>query len=275
MNIAIVGLGLIGGSLAKAVKQFTSHLVIGMDIDPQVLAGALAAGAIDLVGSPDDLRHADLVLMALYPALSIDFIRQNADFFKPGALVVDCGGVKRQICAEIPPLAAVKGFTFAGGHPMAGREQGGFAHADPLLFQGASFIIVPCSAPADKLNAFTELILSLGFERTVFTTPEEHDDIIAYTSQLPHVLSVAYMFSPSCRAHRGFSAGSFKDVSRVALINERLWSELFIANHDPLIREIDILIDNLSQIKASIAAGNAGQLSTLLAQGRQIKQEVD
>ena len=275
MIIAIVGLGLIGGSLAKAIKLYTPHTVIGLDIDRAVLDAAISAGAIDQIGDPESLKTADMVFVALYPLQTINFIKENCDNFKKGAIVADCAGIKTQICAVIPEISAVKGFTFIGGHPMAGKEKGGFESSDALLFQGASFIVVPCDSTNDKVEAFTDLVSQLGFAQAVFASPEEHDSIIAYTSQLPHVLSTAYVLSPACLRHSGFSAGSFKDVSRVAMINERLWSELFIENKAPLAREIDLLIDNLSLLKERIVFGESEALKSLLAKGREIKRTAE
>lgn len=274
MKIAIVGLGLIGGSLAKAIKLYTSHTVMGLDIDPAVLSAAISAGAIDQTGTPESLSTADIVLVALYPRQSIDFITQNRRSFKKGTIVADCSGTKSAICATIPEIAAANDFYFIGGHPMAGKEKGGFESSDALLFQGASFIVVPCGCDNVKVKAFTDFIMLLGFSQTVTTSAQEHDSIIAYTSQLPHVLSTAYVLSPACRKHFGFSAGSFRDVSRVALINEQLWSQLFIENKLPLAQEIDLLIDNLALLKKHILSGEREELKQLLAKGRIIKQEV-
>lgn len=272
MNIAIVGLGLIGGSLAKAVKKNTEHNVIGIDIKEEVLSFAKSVGAIDEKGNIDDLKKADVVIICLYPDLVANFVLENKGKFKKGAIVTDAAGIKSKICAEL--YNHDFDFTFVGGHPMAGREVTGFENSLDDLFDGASYIFTP-KKEDDALAVLKQLAEEIGFAKCVVTTPEHHDEVIAYTSQIAHVLACAYVLSPRSRQHHGFSAGSFRDVSRVAKINETLWSQLFIDNSPALCSEIDTLVKNLEQIKEYIEKSDAEKLSEILRHGRIIKEEID
>ena len=270
-NVVIIGLGLIGGSLAKAFQKYSECSVSGMDRDPAVLEAALKSGAIDGVAGEKELREADILYLCLYPQADIDFIQAHGSQISPHCIVTDTCGIKREICAHLPQLAEQFGFTFVGGHPMAGKEQNGFAASDADLFDGASYILVPCGAPQRAVDTLKALAIELGFGGTVVTTPEHHDTMIAYTSQLPHVLACAYVMSPCCPQHNGFSAGSYRDVSRVARINEVLWTELFLDNADALTGELDILIDNITRISEAVKQRDADALRGLLRQGRLIK----
>lgn len=279
-TIVIVGLGLIGGSFAKAITHYTDHRVIGIDSNPAVMDSALEQGAIKHEGKPEDLAKADLVIMCLYPQLTISFMQQYAHLINPNAIVTDACGIKTSVCAELEALSDKHGFVYIGGHPMAGREKGGFDYSLTDLYKGASFIFTPCE---DKLEDerfvssfdwLKQLMLQIGFGRITITTPQEHDRIIAYTSQVPHVLACAYMFSPSCEQHSGYSAGSYKDVSRVALINEDLWSDAFLGNRPALIKEIDELISNLNLIRNAVEDNNYDELHDLLKKGRELKQRL-
>jgi prephenate dehydrogenase len=183
---------------------------------------------------------------------------------KKGALLMDACGTKRAVCAAAPQPARAHGFTFIGGHPMAGSHQSGFAHARAALFRGAPMILCPCGAAEDLLRRAENFFLELGFAKVIVTTPEEHDRRIAFTSQLPHVISNAYIKSPANSAHSGFSAGSYRDFSRVARLNVPLWSHLFLDNADCLGAELDFLIENLSAVRAALCAGDRDTLAALL-----------
>lgn len=158
---------------------------------------------------------------------------------------------------------------------MAGKEKNGFYESSAELFENASYIIVPCEASNTSVDIIKNIALEIGFSKIKFTTPEEHDSMIAFTSQIPHVLACAYVLSPQCKNHDGFSAGSYRDVSRVARINESLWSELFISNKEPLVKELDLLINNLNNIKNLIKNKEIEELQNILKQGRVIKEELD
>lgn len=270
-TVAIIGLGLIGASMAKTIRAKTRCRVLGADRDPDVLHKALLSGTIDAEATEEALAQADLVFLCLYPAAAVEFAAAHGDALK-GSVVCDVSGIKRWICERMPSIAAEHGFTFVGVHPMAGKERSGFDASDSALFQGASFIMVPCGAPEPVLNSLADYAARLGFGRTVLTTPEEHDRMIAFTSQLPHVLACAYVQSPCCPKHDGFSAGSYRDVSRVARINETLWTELFLENREPLCQELDLLIENISAIRDAAKNGDAEALRDRLRQSREIKE---
>lgn len=274
MNIAIVGLGLIGGSLALAASQHTAHNIIGIDRNAAVLQSALECGAIDEIGGSESLSRADLTIICLYPEATVSFAKENAELFKKNSIVTDVCGIKTQICRELEPIAEAHGFTFIGGHPMAGKEAFGFANAQASLFEGASYIFTPSeNAPEAAKKLLADFVTELRFGRVVITTPQEHDRIIAYTSQIPHALACAYVLMPECRRQSGFSAGSFKDVSRVANINETLWTELFLANKENLCEEIGALTENLEKIKNAVLGGDSAEIRRLLKEGRLAKEE--
>lgn len=273
-NIVIVGLGLIGGSLAKAFRACGGFRVAGIDRDESVLRAALACGAVDRAGTEDDIRNADILYLCLYPRADVAFTREHLGAIRPGCLVTDTCGIKSWLCPRMAALAGERGFVFVGGHPMAGKEKSGFAASDGGLFRGASYILVPCGAPRWAVDRLKALAPKLGFSGTVETTPAEHDRIIAFTSQLPHALACAYVRSPQCPKHNGFSAGSYRDVSRVANINETMWTELFLENRAALAEELDTLIRHLGEIRGAVAAGDAETLRGLLRTGRKIKEEL-
>ena len=273
-KIVIVGLGLIGGSLAKAFHKHGGCRVAGIDTNPAVLKAALDCGAIDRIGGDEDIRSADMLYLCLYPQADIDFVAAHIDLIGPDCVVTDTCGIKSEICTHLPQMAKEHNFTFVGGHPMAGKEKNGFEASDADLFLGASYIIVPCGAPLRAVDLLKTVAAELGFGGTVVTTPEHHDQMIAFTSQTPHVLACAYVMSPQCPQHNGFSAGSYRDVSRVANINEQLWSELFIDNKHALVGELDTLIANITVIKEAVAASDTEALRALLRKGRMIKERL-
>ena len=272
MKIAVVGLGIIGGSFCKAIKLHTQHHVIGINRTLSVARQALADGAIDEIGSPEQLGSADLIILCMYPQACVDFIRENGCHIRRGAIVTDSSGIKRAICPQLCELSRKFGFVFVGSHPMAGKETNGYASSDGRLYEGASFIITPCGAPDEAVDTLAELALSIGFGSVTMSDPEEHDRMIAYTSQLPHILACAYVLSPCCPNHKGFSAGSYRDVSRVAHINSKLWSELFLENREPLIEELRELNKNLTAIIDAIKESDRDAIADLLEQGHRVKQ---
>ena len=243
MTIQVVGLGLIGGSLCKTIKKRTSHRVLGMDRDPAAVEKARAAGAIDGEGSPDTLEEADLTMVCLYPEGTISFLLDNRDRFRKGSIVMDVCGVKGAVVSAAAGPLKEAGVRFVGCHPMAGREFSGFDYAKDDLFDGASFILTPTreTDPA-AVETLRALALDLGFGKAVVSTPEDHDRIIAATSQLAHVASNAYIKSPTLRHQAGFSAGSYLDLTRVAKLSEDMWTSLFLLNRDALLYEVDTLI---------------------------------
>ncbi len=272
MKIAVVGLGIIGGSFCKALKKYTDHYVIGINRTHSTLETALHDGAIDEIGTPDSLAEADVVILALYPGAAIEFTEKYGDKIRKGAIVTDSSGIKREICPKMRELSRKFGFVFVGSHPMAGKETSGYSSSDARLWHGASYIITPCGAGSEAVELLSSLALEMGFASVKLTNPEEHDRMIAFTSQLPHVLACAYVLSPCCMNHKGFSAGSYKDVSRVANINAKLWSELFLENREPLIEELKILKDNIIAITDAITANDKAEIERLLEKARKTKE---
>lgn len=270
-TVCVVGLGLIGGSFARAIKENTDCTVLGYDRDVPTLLAAKTVGAIDreLGGA---LPECDLVIISLYPEATLGFIRENAGLFKPGAIVCDTCGVKRVLCDDAFALAEENGFHFVGTHPMAGTQFSGFPHSRPSMFKGAPMLL--CAAEGEDIALLGDLhdfMVTLGFSGIRFTTPEEHDRMIAYTSQLAHVVSNAYVKSPRAQTHKGFSAGSYRDLTRVARLNANMWTELFLENGDFLAEEIDTLIGNLTKYRDAIRAGDADVLRKELAEGCALK----
>jgi len=274
-TVGIVGLGLIGGSMAKTVKRCTDCAVAGYDLDGSVEEKALRDQAIDRAGIAAVLE-AGLLLIALYPRQTVDFVKQHASALRPGTVIVDLCGVKELVCRELGPFCAQNGLRFVGGHPMAGREFSGYDYTLPSLFTGASMILTPTEASDDALlMELQEFFRGLEFGKVVVTTAENHDKMIAFTSQLAHVVSNAYIKSPEADRHNGYSAGSYKDLTRVARLNEVMWAELFLCNREPLLTEIDTIIGNLREVRDAIAAGDSPRLQALLKAGSDRKRAID
>lgn len=270
MKIAVIGLGLIGGSIAKAFKKFTNCVVMGYDKDEKVMEDALRQGAIDKKFSFEDC---DIIVSCLYPEATVEFVREIAQKINKNTIVTDCGGVKKSVCDEIYPVARECGFTFIGMHPMAGIERSGFSYSFADMFVGASLILTPYDdTPEEKIDFLSDAFLKIGFGSIKISTPDEHDKVIAYTSQLAHVLSASYIKSPMALKHKGFSAGSFKDMTRVARLNEYMWTELFLENADNLTEEIDLLADNLKAFSDAIKNRDREKLFNLLKDGRERKE---
>ena len=256
------------------MKKNTAHRVLGWNRTPSVAQRALADGAIDATGTLEELLpQADITIINFYPEAIVPFILEHKDLFKKDSVVTDSCGIKTKICRQ---MAAHKDlpFTFIGAHPMAGREVSGYDNSLNNLFDNASFICTPVDAPRRKVDALIGLAEDMGFARTVVTTPEHHDEMIAFTSQIAHVLACSYVLSPLAPQHAGFSAGSYRDVSRVARINAEMWAQLFIDNKEPLIREIDDLVGNLQKFRSAIEAEDAPALRALMEQGNRIKEEI-
>ena len=274
MQIAVVGLGLIGGSIAKAIKTNTQHTVYGTDLQPSVVWRAKLLEAVDGELTDALLPQCDAVIVALYPADTVAWVQAHADRIRKGALVVDCCGVKQLVCDGVRQAARQHGFTFIGGHPMAGIERSGFEHSQGALFRNASMILTPePDIDIAALERAKQFFLSIGFGRITIRTAAEHDQVIAYTSQLAHVLSSAYIGSPTAARHSGLSAGSFQDMTRVATLNAPMWRELFLDNRDNLIAELDGLIARLTQYGDALRAGDAAALERLLREGTERKAQ--
>lgn len=277
LKIGVIGLGLIGGSFCKAIKSKTSHICLGYDLNKETCEKAVAAGAVDgLLTLPEGLKAGlDLVIVCLHPRQTIAFLTDHAGDFSPETLVIDSCGVKQSILDGALPALQAAGIPFIGAHPMAGREFSGFDYALADLYVGASLILTPPegSNPA-HMALLEELAVELGFRQVVKTTPAQHDATIAFTSQLAHVLSNAYVKSPTLWNQSGFSAGSFQDLSRVAKLDEQMWTDLFLMNRDALLTELNIVINNLQQYADALAASDAAALKSLLRDGRERKERV-
>lgn len=272
MNVGIVGLGLIGGSMAKSIKARTGHTVYGVDLGAETMTMARMCGAIDAPLTDDNLGACDLILIAIRPQAAIDWVKSHAAAISKSAIVVDLCGVKRSVVAAIAPVAEQYGFAYIGGHPMAGRERGGFTAATDDLYVGASMILAPDKrTDMQLLETLKAFFLDVGFAGLTFSTPEEHDRIIAFTSQLAHIASSAYVKSPEAQRRRGFSAGSFQDMTRVARLDEDMWTELFLADADYLTSELEVLVGHLNEYLDALKNRDAEQLRALLRDGREKK----
>ena len=275
MTVGILGLGLIGGSLARAYA-LAGHRVYAADTDESILAFAQLAGAVEQPLTPENLPACELVLLAIYPEGSAAWLAENARHISKNALVLDCCGVKRRICEACFPLAAEYGFTFLGGHPMAGTQFSGFKHSRADLFQGAPMVLVPPRFDdITLLDRANRALAPCGFGSFSVTTAEDHDRMIAFTSQVPHIISNAFIKSPTALEHEGFSAGSYRDLTRVAWLNPGMWAELFLENREYVLNELDILQRALSSYRDAVAAEDMEALTALLQEGKERKEQVD
>lgn len=274
MKIAIVGLGLIGGSVCKALKKNTFHHIMGLDADGEVCRKALDSGAIDEIITADGLNDADMTMLCLYPETIVEFVKQHKDRFKPGSIVTDSCGVKEYVVTRCTEVLEPLGVIFVGSHPMAGREFSGFDYSTDDLFKGASYIITPSeNTPKMAIDLLSTLACCMCFGKVVTATPKQHDINIAFTSQLAHVVSNAYVKSPSLFNADGFSAGSFMDLTRVAKLNEYMWSSLFLCNKEALLFELNTIIDNLCEYRDAIGDDDTERLRDILRDGRERKEK--
>jgi prephenate dehydrogenase len=271
-TIGIVGLGLIGGSMAKSIKSRTDNTVLGIDTNEETMTLATMSGSIDGVLDDANLKSCDLILVAIPPRALVKWAEETAPKIDSHTILVDLCGVKRYICSKLTPLAEKYGFSYIGGHPMAGKEISGFKSADDSLFLGASMILTPDkNTDIHMLDSLKEFFLKIGFETLTFSTPEEHDRIIAYTSQLAHISSSAYIKSPTAQSQMGFSAGSYRDMTRVARLDEDMWTELFAANRDKLVSELEEFIGHLDAYLDALKSEDDEKLHELLKNGRELK----
>ena len=275
MIAGIVGLGLIGGSFAKAYAE-AGHTVWACDADRSVLDFAMLSGVVQAQLTQENIARCDIVLVCIFPAAAVDYVRTMAPYIGAHPVVIDCCGTKRFVCEQLFDVAREHGFTYLGGHPMAGNHNSGFKYARANLYHNAPMVIVPADFDdillLDKIKA---LLSPAGFGRISVTTAEGHDEMIAFTSQMAHLVSNAYIKSPTAGSHKGFSAGSYKDMTRVAWLNPTMWAELFVENKDYLLRELDIFMASLQQYRDAMAADDLPALTALLDDGRRRKEEVD
>ncbi len=271
-TVGIVGLGLIGGSMARSVRKHTIAKVYGYDLSSDAMSLAELSGAIDAPLTDENIKECDLLMIAIFPQALVGWVEAHADLISKDTVLVDLCGVKRYIYDHVSPIAKEKGFLYVGGHPMAGKEVSGFTNSDAELYKDASMILCPDeTADIDDLDTLKSFYLSLGFGTIVFSTPEEHDKIIAYTSQLAHAASSAYIKSPTSRQRMGFTAGSYKDMTRVARLDPEMWTQLFMVNRDYMIDELQELVDNLTGYLDALKENDAAKLKKLFEDGRDLK----
>ncbi len=273
-KVGIVGLGLMGASFAKAIRK-ADVILYGHDVHEPTLRFAFEECVIDETLTREKMPEIDILFLAVYPNQIVEYMRENAGFLKRGAIVCDFCGVKGTIERELLPICKENGLVYIGGHPMAGKERWGYAYADDTLFENASMLLVPNESATDAhVECVRKLCNFAGFGRVICTTAEEHDKVIAYTSQLAHVVSGAYMKSKTAERHDGFSAGSYRDLTRVAKLNEAMWTELFLENRENLIYEIDEVVLHLSEYRDAIAKEDGELLKTLIREARERKERL-
>ncbi|MBE6584663.1 MAG: prephenate dehydrogenase [Ruminococcaceae bacterium] len=281
MNVGIVGLGLIGGSMAKAYRAYSNEhgldfKIYGSNRSRSIVDFAMLDGTLDGVLDEITIPMCDVIFVSLYPVASIEYLKKNSYLIAKHTTVIDLCGTKRDICNVGFELAEQYGYTFVGGHPMAGTHHSGYKYSKATMFRGAPMVIVPKSfddiAPLEHIK---QLLSPAGFGKYSYTTAEQHDKMIAFTSQLAHVVSNAYVKSPTAKNHKGFSAGSYKDMTRVAWLNEVMWAELFLENREPLLFEIDNIIASLSEYRDALRSEDKQRLTELLRDGRIAKEEID
>ncbi len=272
-KVLIAGLGLIGGSLCKALRRYTPHTVYGYDLDGAVLEKAEADGSIAGVLTPEQFGTCDIVIVCLHPDATRSFLRANMERFAPDTLVTDVCGIKGALVGEMTALAEQYGAHYVGMHPMAGKERFGYAFSDGSLFLGANCIVTPMpDTDGGALCQLEQMIHALGFGRIIETSPAQHDAMIAYTSQLAHVVSSAYVKSPTLQTESGFSGGSFQDMTRIATLNEDMWTSLFLENRECLLFEVDTLLSNLTAFRDALDAKDGAHMRELLKEGRLLKE---
>lgn len=275
MRVGILGLGLIGGSLARAYA-LAGHSVFAADTDETTLSFAILSGAVHGKLDKSTISQCDLILLAIYPAGSASWLEKNGSLVSSNTLVLDCCGVKEEVCRRCFPVAQRYGFTFVGGHPMAGSHFSGFKYSRADLYKGAPMVLVPPRYDdIDLLQRVKDALAPCGFGMFSVTTALDHDRMIAFTSQMPHVLSNAFIKSPTALNHKGFSAGSYKDLTRVAWLNAPMWCELFLENKENLLFELDTYISSLTAYRDALEKEDKETLTRLLEEGKQRKEEVD
>lgn len=279
-TVGIEGLGLIGASFARGFKKRCKEVTVLADNRTRAtLDKAMEEGTVDGVLDRDSIGSVDLLIVALYPEAAVRYLEENAPFISADTIVTDVCGLKRYICKEGYRLADEHGFTFIGGHPMAGTQYSGYDNSKADMFVGASMILVPDpskdgNSVLGKLDIIKDMLGKLEFGRFVITTPENHDRMIAMTSQMAHLVSSCYVKSPGAEEAEGFTGGSFQDLTRVAYLNAGMWTELFLENRDYLLSEIEAVQKELERYRAAIDASDSEELYRLLDEGSKIKERI-
>ena len=276
MKIGIIGLGLMGGSLGKTLKKIGGHEVFGYDNQETVMLKADMLGAINAPLDETTAKDIDMLIVSLYPSSFLSSIERFLPLLKDGAVITDFCGIKRKTMAEMKELSKkYPNLIFVGGHPMAGREFSGIDRSVSGLFEKASMILTNVNADIFTLEKIKAFYLTLGFSEVVITTPEYHDRAIAFTSQLCHIVSNAFIKNEIASEHFGYSAGSYKDLTRVARLNPKMWSELMTENGDNLSKELDEFIENLQKYSVALKNGDRVELEKLLSEGNERKLLID
>jgi len=274
MKIGMIGLGLIGGSLAKSIRSNTDSIIIGNDLNEDVVKRAIDEGVLSGELTRENANSLDMLIVTLYPKDVVNTILEYVPYLKKGCIVLDSTGVKEFVCKSLSKELNEQGIYFIGGHPMAGKEVAGYENSDDQLFKRASMIL--CKDEYTNEEAFertAEFFEKVGFLRITKTTPHEHDKVIAFTSQMAHVVSNGYIKTDTLNERYGFSAGSFKDLTRVAKLNEYMWADLFLYNKDALLRELDLFMDNMEKYRTALREENKEELVRLLGEGRVLKED--
>ena len=275
MTVGILGLGLIGGSLARAYSK-AGHTVYACEKDQNMLMFAQLTGTVSTQLDETNMQSCDLILLSVYADASASWLEKNGRFIAKSALVIDCCGIKTEVCRRCFAVANKYGFTFVGGHPMAGSHNSGFKYSRSNLFQGAPMVLVPPRYDDPiLLQRVKDALAPCGFKSFSVTTAQDHDKMIAFTSQMPHIISNAFIKSPTANAHSGFSAGSYKDLTRVAWLNPQMWAELFLSNRENVLNELDCFMQSLQSYRDAIEEMDSEKLIALLDEGRKRKEEVD
>lgn len=273
MKIMIVGLGLIGGSIAKALHAYTEHSVYGWNRTRAVAKKAEEERVIDGIAG-EDCSSFDMIVMCLYPGHIRQWMHEHVQTISEGTIIIDVSGVKTDLPQEMHDICQPRGAHYLSCHPMAGKERAGYDVSDEDLYQGANFIMTPLpETPKYVIAQVRNVAHQIGFRRFVITTPEMHDRMIAYTSQLAHVVSSSYVESPVIELESGFSGGSFHDMTRIATMNEEMWTDLFMENRESLLKELDVLIENLGEYRKALANADRSRVYDLIRQGRLRKEE--
>ena len=276
MKVGIVGLGLIGGSLGRAIVSKTTDKVYAFDISEKAMSMGKLLNAYHYALTEENIKELDVIFFSLYPNALERAITEYVPKLKKGCLVCDCCGNKRRIVKTMKDLSAkYPDLEFISTHPMAGREFSGVSHSTSTLFDKASMILVPVKAEISTIAKLKEYSLSLGFGSVVISTAEQHDEIIAFTSQLAHLVSSSYIKSDRATQYMGFSAGSFRDMTRVAKLSSEMWSQLTLDNADFLVEELDSFINHLNEYKQALVDKDLDKMKELLEDGnvRKIQSE--
>ena len=276
MKIGIIGLGLIGGSIGRALEIHGENEVFAFDTDEQTMLKGELLRAFSNRLDKNNISSIDILLIALYPQATISALREYVPLVKNGCIVVDCAGIKRQIVDEMRLLKkAYPNIDFVGAHPMAGKEFSGIGHSSVHLLNNSSVLVVPVESSLIALSKLKKIFFDAGAERVVYTSAIEHDSMISYTSQLAHIVSSAYVNNPKADEYYGFTAGSFRDMTRVAKLNPEMWTQIMLANNDFLVSDLDVFILNLQDFKDALIRNDEEKLTQLLCEGNKIKQRIE